>query len=411
MSNEVLIVGAGPVGLITALLLAKVGVQVTIVEAEAGIVDSPRAMTYAWSVLDGLEVHGLLDDMIAAGFLNHDRAFRVFRTGETILHRYDVLQGLVFHPYTLTLGQNRLAEVVLSHLSRYPNATIRWNTRLVGLEQDARQVTARVEGPDGPERIEAAWLVGCDGGRSGVRKEVGLGFEGITWPRRFVATNIYHEGFAEHQTPSGYLIDPKWGAVNAQITEEGLWRVTYSEDETLPLDGVRDRIDAFMKKTLPGKQDYELMLYSAYSMHQRTAPTYRVGRVLLSGDASHVTNPTSGFGLVGGMYDAFCLGEALTAVVREGHDDEILDRYSTERRNIFLGVTSPMSSDSMRLIFYCDNPVRLEHDLITLRHRATDTRALRQAQLAPAALETPSLVTGKTFAERLREQGRTPDRN
>jgi 3-(3-hydroxy-phenyl)propionate hydroxylase/6-hydroxy-3-succinoylpyridine 3-monooxygenase len=133
VSNGVLIIGAGPVGLITALLLAKAGAQVTIVEAEAGIVDSPRAMTYAWSVLDGLDFHGLLDDMMAAGFLNHDRAFRVFQTGETILHRYDVLQGVVFHPYTLTLGQNRLAEIVLSHLRRYPNATIRWNTRFVGL--------------------------------------------------------------------------------------------------------------------------------------------------------------------------------------------------------------------------------------------------------------------------------------
>lgn len=408
MADDILIIGAGPVGLLTGLILAKVGVPVTIVEAEQGLIDSPRAMVYAWSVLDGLEVHGLLDEMVKEGFFNEDHAFKLFRTGEMIMLDYAPLRGLAFHPHSLTLRQDRLAAILLEQLARHGNATVRWNRRFVGLEQQSDSVRVTLAGPDGREQIDAPWVVGCDGGRSAVRKAIGLGFDGITWPRRFVATNITHEGFQQHRTPTGYLIDPQWGAVIARITQQGLWRVTFSEDATLPLDGVRERIDAFMNKVLPGDQGYDLKLYSAYNMHQRTAPTYRVGRVLLCGDAAHVTNPTSGFGLVGGMYDAFCLGEALAAVVREGHDEQILDRYSTERRNIFLSVTSPISADTMRLIFYCDEPIRLEHDLITLRHRAQNPKARLQMWMGAQGLETPSLVTGKSFAQRLRDQGRTP---
>lgn len=409
MSGDVLIIGAGPVGLINALLLAKAGVSVTVIDGEDGIVDSPRAMTYAWSVLDGLEYHGLLDDMMEAGFLSDYRSVRVFQTGEVIYQDYSALNGFALHPYSLTLGQNRLAEVVLKQLNHHPNARVRWNTRFVDLAQSDDAVTVTVETGEGREEIRAPWVIGADGGRSNVRKAIGLDFAGVTWPRRFVATNVYYP-FEQYNYPSGYLMDPQWGAVITQITPEGMWRVTYSEDETLPLESVRERIDAYYRHVLPGGgEGYDLQLYSAYSMHQRTAATYRVGRVLLCGDAAHITNPTSGFGLVGGMYDSFCLAEALAAVVKDGADDEILDRYARARRTVYLTVTSPVSADSMRLIFYCDQPQRLEHDLITMRARGEDKAAMRQSMMAPAGLETPSLVDGKTFRQRLAERGRVPE--
>jgi len=139
-------------------------------------------------------------------------------------------------------------------------------------------------------------------------------------------------------------------------------------------------------------------------MHQRTAATYRVGRVLLAGDSAHITNPTSGFGLMGGIYDAFVLSEALAAVVHQQAGDEILDRYSELRRKVYLEVTSPVSTESLRLVFNSADGDRLNKDLALLRDRKNDAAAMRKFLSVPAALETPSLVTGLTLAQRAAAQ-------
>lgn len=399
MPDHIIIVGAGPVGLITALILGRRGLAVTLVEAGSEITESPRAMSYAWPVLDGLAVHGLLDDMHVGALINHERSFRVMATGETIVQNHDSVRDLTENPYTLTLGQDRLAGVVLTHLRRLSNVDVRWSTKFVGLAQHPDHVTVTVAGPQGEETLAANWVVGADGGRSDVRKALQMTFDGVTWPRRFVATNIVYD-FESHGWKSGYQIDPKWGAVVAQISPEGLWRVTFSEEESLALDGVTGRIHDYLAHILPGPKDYELKLHSAYNMHQRCAPQFRQHRVLLAGDAAHITNPTSGFGLVGGMYDAMSLGETLAAVATKDASQALLDQWADARRFVFLTTTSPISADSMRFIFYSDQPARLEHDLITLRARSADPRAMRQILMVPSALETPCLLTGRTFAER-----------
>jgi 3-(3-hydroxy-phenyl)propionate hydroxylase len=157
----------------------------------------------------------------------------------------------------------------------------------------------------------------------------------------------------------------------------------------------------FVRTVLPGDQKYELALHTAYNMHQRTAATYRVGRVVLAGDAAHITNPTSGFGLMVGLYDSFALSEALTAVVHGEAGDNILDRYSEQRRNVYHEVISPISSESLRLVFNSGDEDRLEEDLALLLGRKSDPDAMRKFLSAPAALETPSLVSGRTLAQRV----------
>lgn len=400
---DVAIVGAGPVGLILALGLAQEGVSVTLVEAEDGIIPSPRAMSYAWSVLDGLECVGLLDDMKTAGLLNHERSWRVHKTGEEIVYSHGVLADITEHPYMLTLGQDRLAEIILDHLATYPEVTIEWGTKVTGLVQHDDHVVLSAESGGEARSFEASWVVGCDGGRSQVRRLIGLTLDGITWPNRFVATNVYFD-FDAHGWHSGYLIDQRFGAVVAQITNNGLWRVTFSEDVKLPAETVTERIPPFMREIMPGDQKYVLDAYSVYNMHQRSASAYRSGRVLLAGDAAHITNPTSGFGLVGGMFDAFVLSEALAAVVRGEAQDEVLDRYSQQRGEVFNSFTSPVSSESMRLIFHSDDPVRLEADLAVLRARQNDPDALRTYLCGTMGIETPSLLTGRRQSERKRDR-------
>src|SRR5438874_2416432 len=397
--TEVLIVGAGPVGLMTALGLAREGVSVTLLEAEDDIVYSPRAISYAWSILPALQLFGVLDDMIAAGHIVDDRCWRIFKTGETIVYNHDAVRDITDRPYSLTLGQDLLARVVLQHLQRYPNVNIRWGTKFVGLTQTPDKVAVVAEKAGAPVELTANWVVAADGGRSAVRKAAGLTMEGFTWPQRFVVTNIYYD-FEKYGWNSGYLVDPVYGAVVYKINLEGLWRFTFAEQATQPLETVMDRILQFNQTVLPGDQKYELALHTAYNMHQRSAATYRVGRVVLAGDAAHLTNPTSGFGLMGGLYDSFALSEALAAVVHGKAGDEILDRYSESRRKIYLEVTSPISTESLRLVFHSGDQDRLNKDLALLRNRKNDPEAMRKFLSVPAALETPSLITGRTLAHR-----------
>ncbi|MFT4117133.1 FAD-dependent oxidoreductase [Bradyrhizobium sp.] len=398
--TDVLIVGGGPVGLMTALGLAQRGVTVKLLEAEDGIVYSPRAISYAWTILPGLELLGVLDDLIAAGHPIDDRCWRIFRTGETIVYNHDAVRGITDRPYNLTLGQDVLAQVVLQHLERYPNVTIDWGTKFTGLTDTSGKVVVRADKAGTPVEYEARWVVGADGGRSAVRKAVGLTMDGFTWPQRFVVTNIYYD-FEKYGWNSGYLVDPVYGAVVYKINLDGLWRFTFAEQTTQPLETVSGRIRDFIQHVLPGDKKYDLVLHTAYNMHQRTAATYRVGHVVLAGDAAHITNPTSGFGLMGGLYDSFALSEALAAVVHGSAGDEVLDRYSEQRLKIYHEVTSPISSESLRLVFNSADEERLERDLSVLRERKRDPAAMRKFLSAPAALETPSLISGRTLTQRV----------
>ena len=116
----------------------------------------------------------------------------------------------------------------------------------------------------------------------------------MTWPERFVATNVRYDFQGRGFARTTMLADPRYGAIIAKIDTTDLWRCTYAEDAALPEDRVRERIPAYFAAVL-GEQP-ELDRYQPYSMHQRAAEEFRVGRVLLCGDAAHVTNPTGGLG-------------------------------------------------------------------------------------------------------------------
>ncbi|HRO59210.1 MAG TPA: FAD-dependent monooxygenase [Burkholderiaceae bacterium] len=400
---DVLIVGAGPVGLLCALGLAREGINVTILESEAGIVDSPRAMVYHWSVLAGLEKLGVLDDAMRTGFSKTDYRYLVHKTGESIEWTLDVLKGHVRHPYNVHLGQNRLAEIALRHVERLGNVELHWSTRFESLVQDEDGVTVEASGPVGVERYRAAWLIGADGARSAVRRNLGLGFDGMTWDKRFVATNIRFDLESLGHPRSTMLLDDVYGAIIAKIDKDDLWRCTYCEDPSLPEEGVADRIPDMLANILPGADSLELVQYSPYRMHQRAASRFRVGRVLLAGDSAHSTNPTGGLGLTSGLFDTYVLYEALAAVIRGEAEDSLLDRYAEERRRVFLEIASPQASENNRLVYDSGDPVRLEEDLRKLRRMATDDAFRLERSLFTRKLETPSLVSGLRAEEALVE--------
>jgi 3-(3-hydroxy-phenyl)propionate hydroxylase len=390
--STVIIVGAGPVGMITALGLAQAGLDVTLIEAHAGIIPEPRAMTYHWAVHEGMQKLGLLDDMIEEGFKLHEMCYRILATGEVIRLGIDAISDLTPYPYAVVLGQDQLEGIVLRRLEAMPNVRIHWSTTVRELRQDDVGVEVVAEHDSRDVTFRADWLVGTDGGRSTVRKLVGATFEGMTWPQRFIATNVQCDLEAWGWDPCNYLVDPNDGAVIAKVTRSGIWRVTFSEDVSLPLESVEERIQAFYDRVLPQGMPYTKLLHSAYNMHQRWTDRMRIGRVLLAGDAAHVTNPTNGFGLVSGMLDAQVLIEALAAVADGRAPESVLDRYSEERVRVFAEIASPSSVETKRLVFHSDDPVRLEEDLARLRAMANDRALLRERFQIGARLRTPSVL-------------------
>jgi 3-(3-hydroxy-phenyl)propionate hydroxylase len=393
--DEVLIVGGGPVGLIGALGLARSGVRVTLIEREPYIVDSPRAVVYHWSVLEGLERLGLREAACSLGFPKQDYHYLVFRTKERISFNLGPLSAITPYPYNIHLGQDKLAELALKQLQKMPNFSVHWNTCFTGLAQDKEGVTVSAQTREGTREFRAAWVIGADGAGSSVRRAIGQPFDGMTWPERFVATNVYYDFEQDGYARSTLMIDPQHGAIIAKIDNEGLWRCTYCEDAALPEEGVLERMPQYFKTILSRSSEYRLKMHSPYRMHQRAAERFRVGRVLLAGDAAHVTNPTGGLGLTSGLFDIYALYEALAAVIHGESGEEVLDRYSDERRRIFFEYVSPQATENKRLIYHSSDPARLEEDLKRLRRLETDKDFVLQVVSFTRRLETPSLLRSR----------------
>ena len=391
--DEVIVVGGGPTGFVTALGLARAGVHVTVVESELKIVESPRAAVYHWCVLDDLETLGMREEVERTGFSKQDYTYLVHKTGERIDFSLEVLNGRTPFPYNLHLGQHRLAEIALRQLAGYPHASVRFNTRLISLAQDMDGATLQVMTASGPEEMRAKWVVGADGAASTVRHQLGLDFAGTTWPERFVATNVFFDFERHHYARATFLIDETYGAVIAKLDNAGLWRCTYMEDAALSEQDIRERLPRVFAAILPGAGDYQIDLAAAYRMHQRSASRYRVGRVLLVGDAAHVTNPTGGLGLTSGLLDCFALYPALAAVISDGVDPAVLDRYSEARREIFLNRVSPQAVANKRLIFHANGGGEsLVEALAALRRLQTDREFLLQRLMFLKSLQSPPLL-------------------
>jgi 3-(3-hydroxy-phenyl)propionate hydroxylase/6-hydroxy-3-succinoylpyridine 3-monooxygenase len=247
--QQVVVVGAGPAGLLTALGLARQGIEVTVLERAPGLQDAPRAIVYHWATLDGLAELGLLDDAVAAGFLKQDYAYRVAATGETISYGLSALDGKVERPYNLHLGQGALAAVVLRHLEAHPHARVLWDHEVTGVDDRGDHAVVRAAHGDGTTSLRADWVVAADGAGSPTRRALGIEFEGMTWPERFVATNVRFPDDRPGWAQSTFYVDPVYGAIIAKIDESGshgLWRYTYMEDAALPAETAAERLPEFL---------------------------------------------------------------------------------------------------------------------------------------------------------------------
>jgi 2-polyprenyl-6-methoxyphenol hydroxylase-like FAD-dependent oxidoreductase len=391
--SSVIVVGAGPVGFLTALGLAQKGIEVTILDAEPGIIRSPRAAVYYHTTLNVLEKLGLLEDAEAIGLRNFEFYMHFRATGEVIkANLADMREPGQKYPYQLHFGQHLLADLVMRHLARLPDTRVLWNHKLAGLDQDGRHARLEIETPSGGTTMTADWVVGADGARSTVRRLLGVGFDGHTWPDRFVATNIEYDFSRYGYANANAVVDPVNWAVVARLGRENLWRVTYGEDAGLDEQTILERLPARFAAILPGPQPYRIDNFSPYRVHERCASSFRVGRVLLAGDAAHACNPCGGMGLTGGVIDADALISVLAAVIQGRAGEAVLDYYAQERRRVFLEVSSPLASDFKRQFMESD-PVRVAADRQAFLDSISHTGpAVRAGSLSKLVLGQPMPV-------------------
>ncbi|ERI54522.1 hypothetical protein N878_00395 [Pseudomonas sp. EGD-AK9] len=316
-------------------------------------------------------------------------AWRVHSTGEMIFWDLSCLEGDVELPYALHLGQDKLAKILISHLEALPNVEVRYSSPVVECSVSPQSVQVVLGAQSAGEVVEGEWLIGADGANSFVRREVmKQNFFGITWPQRYVATNTKFDFDSLGFGKTTMQVDDVYGSVICNIDSDSLWRVTFMEDPNLPVDGIRGRIDQMFKGLLPTDDPYEVVAFSPYRMHQRVADTMRRGRVILIGDAAHVTNPTGGLGLTGGMFDAFALTSALNQVIHDGRSEDILDVFEADRRRKFIELVSPRASDNLRNLYH-QKPGEAKDDWVkNTRDISKDIDRMREALRFPEVMET-----------------------
>jgi 2-polyprenyl-6-methoxyphenol hydroxylase-like FAD-dependent oxidoreductase len=277
--DGVIVAGAGPVGLVTALVLARAGVPMTVIDGEPEIIRAPRAIVYHAPTCEELDKLGLLDDLKRIGVIKQDYNFRT--VDGVILaapHMSVMTEADTGFPFNLHLAQHQLGGIIMQHFLRLPHAQMRWNTRLTGFTQDNDGVTVAADTPEGPVTLRAKWLVGADGGRSTVREAAGLSFDGYTWPMRLIATNVWYDFEADGFARANFVLDPVYWAVIVKINNDGLWRVTYGENAALPEDSYRDRIANHYQHLLLGGRPWRLDAAAPFRVHSHLRRICRTSR-------------------------------------------------------------------------------------------------------------------------------------
>jgi 3-(3-hydroxy-phenyl)propionate hydroxylase len=391
-AGRILIAGAGPVGLTAALSLARRGIPVTVLEASDRIFDDPRAGTIHPPTLEMFAALGITNTMLARGYVVRNFQYRDRRNGMVADLDLGVLASDTPYPFRLMLEQHKICHMLLALIREIPGSEVLMEHRVIQVGQDESGVVARVATPVGPATFRGAWMIGCDGGRSQVRKSMRVEFSGFTYPERFLVLSTRYP-FDEHgYALTNYIADPdEWCALFKVPghDEGGTWRVVFPVDAESPVDeifeetAVQKRIQGFHRQ--PG--DYDVFHRNLYDVHQRVASCYRDGRLLLAGDAAHINNPLGGMGMNFGLHDAFNLCEKLALIVLDGADDGLLDRYDRQRRTVAQEYLQRLTIENKRNIEQKDARERQKF-YEELRAIATDRVRLRAYLLRAAMIES-----------------------
>ena len=382
--RPILIAGGGPVGVITALAIARQGLPVQVFEAESRINDMPRAATTHAATLEMLAGLGMVDEVIERGLV--EPLFRIWdRPSNRIIAEFDfgILKDETPYPFAVQCEQHKLAGMAVERLKTVPACQGRvLGARHIADAERRRRRGSKSRPPTASATIAGSYLIGCDGGRSTVRKALGIEFAGYTHPERFmILTTTDNIGLRYPGCTRNYISDPEaWFSVFKVSGDElgPLWRVLSStrpeqtDDELMNPAATEQRLQRF----LPKDGAYDIVHRNLYNVHQRVAASFRKGRVFLAGDAAHVNNPLGGLGLNFGIHDAVEISDLIGRVIRREAPDDILDEYDLHRRPLNIEFVQQQTVANKKRMEEKDPQAR-EKDFEQLRRTAADPAAHR----------------------------------
>jgi 3-(3-hydroxy-phenyl)propionate hydroxylase len=394
-TGNVIVVGAGPVGIVCALALSRRGIPVTLFEQEPAPVKDQRAASIHPPTLAMLDDIGVTSRIIDKGLISPKYRFHD-RLDGSVVAEFDLgrMRDEFRFPFVLQFEQYKLTAAISAEYANGADFDVRFSHRVSSLSHDATGITVEVISPAGRETHRADFVIGCDGGRSTVRKLADIAFNGFRYPEKFIkiATTFDFAEVNRELVFRNYFSDPNEWCNLFKVRGErdpGLWRAIFpmrpDETEETALDP--DRIEERLQRFFPRHGRYEVEYVNVYSVAQCVAATFRKGRILLAGDSAHVNNPIGGMGMNGGMHDAFNLVEKLAAVLHGAASEDLLDHYDRQRRHAAVSYVQAQTIANKRLMEERDPAVRARN-FEELRRTAEDPERAKAYMRRAALLES-----------------------
>lgn len=327
---DVAVIGAGPVGLMTANLLGLYGVRTIVLETRGELIDYPRGVGMDDETLRTFQAAGVVDRVLEHTIPDQLLVFvdRKYKD----LARLEPTTGEFGWPRRNGFVQPLADRVLLDGLDRFEHVAVQWAATVTGIAQDGDGVLVTVGEGEAGRTLRVAYVVGADGGSSQIRKSLGIPFEGTTATSRWLVIDIRNDPLGQ---PGAFVIaDPRRPRVSISIPH-GIRRFEFmlrAEETEADVDD-----DAFIARLLaphmPPGTPVDIIRRRVYTHHSRMSASFRSGRVFLAGDAAHVMSVWQGQGYNSGIRDAFNLAWKLAMVLRGGAGDRLLDTYDLERRD------------------------------------------------------------------------------
>lgn len=324
---DVVIVGAGPVGLTLANILGLQGVRTLVVDERDSLIDYPRGVGLDDEALRTFQSIGLVQQILPHTVPN--QILRFFDAKRRLLAEIAPPDARFGWPKRNGFVQPMVDAELLSGLDRFDHVEVRWRHRMENCVESDDAVTVGFS--DGREPVTARYVVGCDGGRSATRRLMGVSFDGTTSPTRWLVVDVANDPLGHPNSEVG--ADPARPYVSISIAH-GIRRFEFMihADESDELAEDPAFVRSMLAQRVPYPESVDVIRHRLYTHHSRIAGSFRKGRLMLAGDAAHLMPVWQGQGYNSGIRDAGNLGWKLAAVIHGHAGDALLDTYDVERR-------------------------------------------------------------------------------